>query len=137
MSDNSFDNIMRSLLDGANGVLTSKTVVGAPVQVGDTTLIPLSDITIGCGAGSNTGESKNAGMGGFSAKMSPSAVLIIRDGNTRLVNIKDQNTISQLVEAIPELVDRITQSRGAKDGITDEEAAEAAFGAGKQEKREA
>ena len=75
------------------------------------------------------------GFAGFG--VSNYRVLIIRDGNTRLVNIKDQNTISQLVEAIPELVDRITQSRGAKDGITDEEAAEAAFRAEKQEKGEA
>ena len=47
---NSFDNVIHSLLQEAGGVLTSKTVIGEPIEVGDTLLIPLSDVTVGAPA---------------------------------------------------------------------------------------
>lgn len=124
---NSFDNVMHSLMENAGGVLTSKTVIGEPITVGDTLLIPLSDVTVGAAAGSNNGQDKNAGMGGFTAKMSPSAVLIIKNGNTKVVNIKDQNSLSRLVDMVPEVVDKIVESRTNKSMMADEEAVERAF----------
>ena len=68
---NSITTVVKSLMDGAEGVLTSKTVVGAPVRIGDQIIIPLSDVSIGCGAGSNGTDHKDKGAGGFSAKMTP------------------------------------------------------------------
>ena len=76
---------MQSLLDGAGTTISSKTVVGEPVIVGDTTIIPLSDVTIGCAAGANNADRKDSGSGGFAAKLSPSAVLIIRGGTVKVV----------------------------------------------------
>ena len=52
---------MQSLLDGAGTTISSKTVVGEPVIVGDTTIIPLSDVTIGCAAGANNADRKDSG----------------------------------------------------------------------------
>lgn len=124
---NNFESVIGSLLSGANGVLSSKTVVGEPVQVGDTTLIPLNDVTIGAGAGSNNGTDKNSGMGGFAAKMSPSAVLVMRGGVTKVVNIKNQDSISKLVDLIPDAVDKIVNLRASKDMMSDEDAAAQAF----------
>ena len=124
---NSFENVIHSLLQEAGGVLTSKTVVGDPIEVGDTLLIPLSDVTVGAAAGSNNGSDKNAGMGGFTAKMSPSAVLIIKNGNTKVVNIKDQNSLSRLVDMVPEVVDKFVDAKNAKTMMSDEEASSRAF----------
>ena len=134
MAENQFQNVVRSLMDGADGVLSSKTVVGEPITVGDTVLIPLNDITIGCGGGSSSGTSgkNDSGMGGFSAKMSPSAVLIIKDGNTKVVNIKDSNTFSRLVDMIPEAIDKFVAARNDKSMMSDEEAVEIAFGEDQQ-----
>ena len=129
MSDisNNFENVMRSLLDGANGMLTSKTVVGSPITVGDAMLIPLSDVTIGCAAGSNNGNKKDGGAGGFSAKVSPTAVLIIKGGNTKVVNIKDSNSVTRLIDMVPEVVDKFIAGRQAEDMMSDEEAVDLAF----------
>ena len=122
---NNIATVDRSLMDGAEGVLTSKTVVGAPVRIGDQIIIPLSDVSIGCGAGSNGTDHKDKGMGGFSAKMSPTAILIIKGGQTKVVNIKDQTAITKLVDMIPDVVDKV---RGKKSGmISDEDAVKAAF----------
>ena len=124
---NSFEGIMHSMMESAGGVLSGKTVVGKPVEVGDTLLIPLSDVIVGAAAGSNNGQDNNAGMGGFTAKMSPSAVLIIKNGNTKVVNIKDQNSLSRLVDMVPEVVDKIIAARNDKSMMSDEEAESYAF----------
>lgn len=44
----------------------------------------------------------------MSAKMSPSAILIIQNGSTRLVNIKNQNTVNKVLDMVPDLVNRFT-----------------------------
>lgn len=122
---NSITTVVKSLMDGAESVLTSKTVVGAPVRIGDQIIIPLSDVAIGCGAGSNGTDHKDEGAGGFSAKMTPTAILIIKNGQTKVVNIKDQTAITKLVDMIPDVVDKI---RGRNSGmISDDEAVKAAF----------
>ena len=120
---NSISTVVKSLMDGAESVLTSKTVVGAPVRIGEQIIIPLSDVAIGCGAGSNGTDHKDAGAGGFSAKMTPTAILIIKNGQTKVVNIKDQTAVTKLVDMIPDVVDKI-RNNGM---ISDDEAVKAAF----------
>ncbi|MDD6363650.1 MAG: GerW family sporulation protein [Lachnospiraceae bacterium] len=128
MSDkNDFTSVIKSLLEGTDGMLCAKTVVGNAIRVGETILIPLSDVTIGCAAGSDTGDKKNKGAGGFSAKMTPSAVLIIKDGNTKVVNIKDQNSLSRLIDLVPEVVDKFVAAKQGRDMMSDEEARQTAF----------
>ena len=123
---NHITTVVKSLMDGAEGVLTSQTVGGAPVRIGEQIIIPLSDVSIGCGAGSDGTDHKDKGAGGFSAKMTPTAVMIIKDGQTKVVNIKDQTAITKLVDMIPDVIDKI---KGKKSGdmISDEEAVRAAF----------
>ena len=105
--------------------VTSKTVVGEPITVGDTIIIPLSDVSIGVGAGSNGAERKDGGMGGFSAKMVPSAVLVIKNNITKVVNVRDQTSLTHIMDMIPEVIDKI-RSRNT-EMISDEDAVNAAF----------
>lgn len=63
--NNYFSSMVNSLMESTGAVLTSRTVVGDPVIVGDTTIIPLSDVTIGCGAGANTDEKKEQAVEAF------------------------------------------------------------------------
>ena len=122
---NNISTVVKSLMDGAEGVLTSKTVVGAPVRIGDQIIIPLSDVAIGCGAGSNGTDHKDKGAGGFSAKMTPTAILISKNGQTKVVSIKDQTAVTKLVDLIPDVIDKV---RGRKEPmISDEDAVKAAF----------
>lgn len=122
---NSINIVVKSLMEGAEGVLTSKTVVGSPVKIGEQIIIPLSDVSIGCGAGANGTDHKDKGAGGFTAKMSPSAVLIIRNGQTKVVNIKDQTAVTKLVDMIPDVIDRIKGGKEVRQA--EEEAVKAAF----------
>ena len=132
IKQNNFSTVLDSLMEGAQGVLTSKTVVGEPITVGDTIIIPLSDVSIGVGAGSNGTERRDGGMGGFSAKMSPTAVLVIKNQVTKVVNIKDQTSLTHIMDMVPEVIDKI-RSRNTPM-MSNEEAVNVAFPAKKTTK---
>lgn len=125
MSDNSFNGVIDSMMKGMSGFLSSKTVVGEPTTIGDTIIIPLVDITFGIGAGASAGDKKNGGAGAMSGKMMPSAVLVIKNGQIKLVNIKNQDSVTKVLDMIPDLVDRFTTKKEAMPA--DEEVVEQAF----------
>ena len=125
MADNNFNSVMTSLLKGVDSVFSTKTVVGEPINVGDTILVPLVDVSFGLGAGAGNQDKKNKGGGGVGGKMSPSAILVIQNGKTKLVNIKQQDGLTKVLDMVPDLVDRFTYKND--DMISDEEAREAAF----------
>lgn len=125
MADNSFNEVVTSMMKGMESFLSSKTVVGEPTQAGDTTIIPLVDVTFGVGAGASSQEKKNGGAGGMTGKMSPSAVLVIKNGQVRLVNIKNQDTVNKIIDMVPDLIDRFTSKK--EDMPSDEEAINTAF----------
>lgn len=115
-----FDSTVKSLFNGMDAFLSTKTVVGEQIVVGDTVIIPLVDVSFGVGAGALSSE-KNAGAGGMGGKMIPSAVIVIKDGNTRLVNISTHSGFDKLLEMVPEFVDKI-KSRKSGSGIDADEA---------------
>ena len=81
MAENQFTSTIETLFKGMDQFVTTKTVVGEPVQVGETIIVPLIDVTCGMAAGAfaEGSKQKQKGGGGMSAKMSPSAVLVIQN----------------------------------------------------------
>ncbi len=109
---NAAQDSLKELLSAMEAFITTKTVVGEPIHMGDTILLPLVDVQFGAGAGARekgkgpeTPDRKGT-AGGVGAKMSPSAVLVIKDGQIRLVNIKQQDTVTKVLDMVPDLVDK-------------------------------
>ena len=125
MADNNFSGVVESLLKGMDTVLSTKTVVGEATEIGDTIILPLVDVTFGVGAGASKGDKKDSGMGGMPGKMTPSAVLVIKNGQTKLVNVKNQDMVTKVLDMIPDLVDRFTSPK--EDMPKDTEAVDIAF----------
>lgn len=127
--NNNFSEVVSSLLSGVDNFLSTKTVVGQATQIGDTIILPLVDVTFGVGAGAAAGEQKNSGFGGITGKMSPSAVLVIKNGQTKLVNVRSQDAVTKIIDMIPDLVDKFTAPKeDTDDMVSDEKAQEIAFG---------
>ena len=128
---NDFNETVASLFKGMDSFLSAKTVVGEAVHVNDTIILPLVHVSFGVGAGAFAGDKKNNAGGGMGGKMSPSAVLVIQNGATKLVNIKNQDTVTKILDMVPDVVDRITGKFGdvkmdddideAISDVTDEE----------------
>ena len=116
---NDFNTTVGSLFQGMDKFLSTKTVVGEPTTIGDTIILPLVDVSFGVAAGAFSSTEKNNGAGGLGGKMTASAVLVIKDGQIRLVNVKNQDTVTKVLDMVPDLIDRF-QKKGDKDVITDE-----------------
>lgn len=108
MADNNFQSTVEALFKGMDSFITTKTVVGDAVTVGDTILLPLVDVSFGVGAGAFSGNGKNNGGGGIGGKISPSAVLVISPSGTKLVNIKNQDALTKILDMVPDIADKIT-----------------------------
>ena len=110
MAENQFTSTIETLFKGMDQFVTTKTVVGEPVQVGETIIVPLIDVTCGMAAGAfaEGAKQKQKGGGGMSAKMSPSAILIIQNGVTKLVNIKQQDAMTKILDMVPDFVNKFT-----------------------------
>ena len=100
-------------------MISSKTVVWDAIHVGDTIILPLIDVSFGIGAGSFNAEKQEKGAGGLGGKMSPSAVLVIQNGRTKLVNIKNQDTMTKILDLIPDVIDRFENRKEKK--VTEED----------------
>ena len=115
------------------GFLSTKTVVGEPIRIDDTIILPLVDVSFGMAAGALTDDKKNDGAGGIGGKLTPSAVIVIHNGTTRLMNISTHSGIDKILDMVPDFVDRfankIADKKDAKangDKGKDPEAREAA-----------
>ena len=106
--NNQFSSAVEALFQGMDHLVATKTVVGDAVRVDDAIILPLMDVTCGMAAGTFAENARRKGTGGMSAKLSPSAILVIQNGSTRLVNIKNQNTVNKMLDMVPDLVNRFT-----------------------------
>ena len=101
-----FKTTVDSLFQGMDCFLSTKTVVGEPIYVEDTIIVPLIDVSFGVGAGAFSNDKKNSSGGGLGGKMTPSAVLVIHDGYTRLINISTHSGIDKILDMVPKSFDK-------------------------------
>ena len=118
MADNDFRNTVETLFKGMDSFITSKTVVGDAVQVGaDTYVIPLIDVSFGVGAGAFAGNKKDNGGGGMGGKMNPSAVLVISNGTTKLIDVKSNDGLGKILDMVPDVINKLTKREGNGEAI--------------------
>ena len=118
MAENQFPSTVDALFKGMDNFITTKTVVGEPVKIdANTTIIPLVDVSCGMAAGSFAQSAKTNGGGGLSAKMSPSAILVIQNGMTKLVNIKHQDAMTKIIDMVPDFMNRFMGKDVSADAV--------------------
>jgi len=113
---------LNGLIGKLEHFITTKTVVGEPIHIDNTILVPLVDVSFGVAAGSSSAQKfternkdkqrkvdggTDAGVGGLGAKISPSAMLVIQNGTTQLISIKGQDSITKLIDMIPGLISKV------------------------------
>lgn len=117
--ESKLNNNLEVLLGQLENFINTKTVVGEPIHIGETILVPLVDISFGVAAGSaaasklqerNKDKEKSIdgnsdkGAGGLGARITPSAMLVIQNGTTQLISTKGQDSISKLIDMVPGLI---------------------------------
>ena len=123
MQENNFNTTVQSLFKGMDSFITTKTVVGEAVHIGDTIILPLIEVSFGVGAGAFCQDKKNNAAGGMGGKVTPSAVLVIQNGCTKLVNIKNQDSITKILDMVPDFVNKFTNKNSSKQQAATDESA--------------
>ena len=125
MSNKDLQSTVTSLFEGMDAFFSSKTVVGEPIHIDDVIIVPLVDVTFGMGAGNaaNVTSKKNREAGGLGGKMTPSAAIVIQSGQTKLVNIKNQDAVTKILDLVPDVIDRFKNGKNEPD-ISDDEVAD-------------
>lgn len=119
--------MMDATMDKIRTMVEANTVIGTPITTADgSTAIPLSRISYGFACGGNdTSESPAKpgiwGGSGAGIKVEPMGVLMIREGNARLVGIQPPafTTADRLLDMVPDVLDRVekfAESHGKKPG---------------------
>mgnify|MGYP000926973736 CR=1 FL=1 len=130
-----FNETVNTLFQGMDGFISTKTVVGDAIHIGDTIIVPLVNVTFGVAAGAFRAEKKNNSGGGMGGKLTPSAVLVIQNGTTKLVNIKNQDGVTKILDMVPDFVNKFTsRNQVASDtaSAADEDETKAREAAGKE-----
>ncbi len=113
-TSSAFAKMILTLAESQENFISSKTVFGEPLVLGDTTLIPLLDVAFGMGVGAMAGDKKKNNAGAMGGKMSVSAVLVLKEGTVRMVSAKGQDHMMKILDMIPDYVDKFLKSREAK-----------------------
>jgi len=93
--------------------VSSKTVVGEPVQIGGVIIVPLVDVAFGMAAGASENAEdekkakKDASAGGIGGKITPSAVLVIMNDTVQLVNVKNTDSVNKLIDMVPGILSKL------------------------------
>ena len=119
MAEN-FENAVGALMNSLENYVSTKTIVGEPIQYKDIVVFPMADVSFGVAAGAFNKDTKNNKTGGAGAKITPSAVLIIQNGSSKVVNIKDKDSVNKLIEIIPDLLNKLFDHAEGKSKKSDE-----------------
>ncbi|HOC09053.1 MAG: sporulation protein [Clostridiales bacterium] len=105
---------LKTIFQEMEEFLTTKAVVGEPIEVGTITLIPVINVTFGMGTGGGSEESakdskpqKGGAGAGLGAKISPTAVIVIKEGDISVIPLNGNTGLERLIDMVPDIVKKI------------------------------
>ena len=113
MAEHPIQGLMGVTIEKIRDMVNAETIIGDPIHIDDTTIIPVSRVTFGfASGGSDVGPSSSkqmfGGGSGAGVSVTPVAFLVIADGNVRTVQLIDKVTaVDNVVASLPELVDKV------------------------------
>jgi uncharacterized spore protein YtfJ len=117
-----FKESVETLASSLERLISSKTVIGEPITVGDVTIIPIIKAGFGFGSGagegsqpirSKGGEQTGSGTGGGAGGgVAPVAMIVIQDGKVEVYSLGQKGMIEKLVDMAPEIMSRMPKYEG-------------------------
>lgn len=113
------NDLMSTTIQKIREIVDANTIIGQPIQAGEgITLIPVSKLSVGFGTGGSDFAGKNqkadapnsfGGGGGAGVKVVPVAFIVVNGENVKLLPMTPppDTTVDRIVDAIPDLVDKI------------------------------
>ena len=126
MSENNIKGIMDTTMDKLRTMVDADIITGTPIEVGDITLIPVSKVAFGFGAGGSEfggavmkeeGLKSNFGGGsGAGVSINPVAFLVVSNGNVRLLTLSSSSTsVDKIIDMVPEIITKFKDTFKSKE----------------------
>lgn len=108
----STEKTMEKMFGKLDSFLKTETVIGKPFTVEAVTLVPIVTVSFGLGGGlgggkDSKGNDGGGGGGGVGAKITPSAILVIKDNEVSVLPLRNQGSLDKILEMVPELVGKL------------------------------
>ena len=123
MADHPIRGMMDTTLQKIREMVDASTVIGDPIISGEVTIIPVSKISYGFASGGSDLPSKQTGEffgggGGAGVTVQPVAFIVINGPDVQLLQITDKdNTANKIVDAMPDIIDKLRDTFKKDDGI--------------------
>jgi uncharacterized spore protein YtfJ len=113
----SVENMIKTVLQEFRELARTETVVGKPIAIEDTVIVPLSKISFGFGAGGGKGA-KDDGGGGTAGggSVEPVGFIVITKGKAQLIPMQESEmSIGKLLSYAPDVIKKIKDFKEKRD----------------------
>ena len=120
----SLEGLVERVMGELHRIVQARTVVGEPVQAGRVTLIPVSRISFGFGAGGDQEGKGHSGTGGGASVEPIGFVAVDEEGKVQILTLREKEAgWGQLVELMPDAIARVRSflSRSKRDPAEEEQ----------------
>ena len=113
MAEHPIQGLMGVTIEKIRDMVNAETIIGDPIHVDGTTIIPVSRVTFGfASGGSDVSPSSNkqmfGGGSGAGVSVTPVAFLVVSNGNVRTVQLVEKvSAVDNVIASLPELVDKV------------------------------
>lgn len=111
------ENLFDKTVGEIERMLTTKTVVGEPITIEGSTLIPLVNVGFGFGVGAGQGSEPQKGSGhgggtGGGGGVKPVALVVVNENGVRVEPVKSGT--ASVLETVAETIGKATAAKGNK-----------------------
>lgn len=112
------EDLVKTVLSELREIAKTKTVVGEPLNLGKTTIVPVSKLTLGFAVGGGSKDPKSGtgeGTGG-GATIEPVAFFVVRGEKVDLVTIKKEDIgLGKFIDLVPQIVEKVKDLKEKKE----------------------
>ncbi len=112
----SIEALADTMLEQLKTISQAETVIGKPIQAGNTTIVPVSKVSLGFGLAGNKGKLEIAGSGG-GIQVEPIAFLVVSEDGVSMLPVDKSNNsaLSKLVDLVPDVLNTFKKEESKKD----------------------
>jgi len=112
--------LIKVVMSELKGLVKTETVVGEPIEAGGITVIPVSKVSVGFGAGGGEGSKKSISFGsgtGGGASIEPVAFIVVTEGKAQLLPLTTKKpAFSDVVDLIPRVIEKVKEIKSQQKG---------------------
>lgn len=108
------EKLAETLLEKLRFITQAETVIGKPIESGETLVVPVSRVSVGFGFGGHTNKGDTSASGG-GASVEPVAFLVIKGDDVRIMPIsKDSSLVAKVMDIVPDVVNKFSKKDSAE-----------------------